>query len=96
MGWEALGPSEPRHSPDKATLSYYTKNESFASGISKIWCMFRFPREGVFIGSWGSSTDLAEAVTQKVAAGWPSRMAGQLGGTASTSFLHRLGLPLLV
>jgi hypothetical protein len=75
MGWEALGPSEPRHSPNKATLSYYTKNESVASGISKMWCMLRFPREGVFIGSWGSSTDLAEAVTQKVAAGWPSRMS---------------------
>jgi hypothetical protein len=29
-GWEALQPSEPHHSPDKATLSYYTKNESFA------------------------------------------------------------------
>jgi hypothetical protein len=34
-GREALWPSEPRHSPDKATPSYYTKNGSFASGISK-------------------------------------------------------------
>jgi hypothetical protein len=32
-GQEALQPSEPRHSPNKATPSYYTKNESFASGI---------------------------------------------------------------
>jgi hypothetical protein len=39
IGWEALQPSEPHHSPDKATPSYYTKNESFASGISKIWCL---------------------------------------------------------
>jgi hypothetical protein len=33
-GWEALRPSEPHHSPGKAMPSYYTKNESFASGIS--------------------------------------------------------------
>jgi hypothetical protein len=36
IDWEALQPSEPRHFPDKATPSYYTKNESFASGISKM------------------------------------------------------------
>jgi hypothetical protein len=35
-GQEALRPSEPQHSPDKATPSYYTKNGSFSSGISKI------------------------------------------------------------
>jgi hypothetical protein len=39
IGREALRPSEPHHSPDKAMPSYYTKNESFASGISKIWCV---------------------------------------------------------
>jgi hypothetical protein len=39
MGREALRPSEPCHSPDKATPSYYTKNESFAGGISKMWCV---------------------------------------------------------
>jgi hypothetical protein len=38
-GQEALQPSEPQHSPDKATPSYYTKNGSFSSGISKIWCV---------------------------------------------------------
>jgi hypothetical protein len=38
-GREALRPSEPHHSPDKATPSYYTRNESFASGISKVWCV---------------------------------------------------------
>jgi hypothetical protein len=36
---EALQPSEPHNSPDKATPSYYTKNESFASGIYKVWCV---------------------------------------------------------
>jgi hypothetical protein len=34
IGQETLRPSELCHSPDKATSSYYTKNESFASGIS--------------------------------------------------------------
>jgi hypothetical protein len=38
-GREALQPSEPHHSPDKATPSYYTKNENVASGISKLWCV---------------------------------------------------------
>jgi hypothetical protein len=38
-GQEALWPTEPRHSPDKATPSYYTKNGSFKSGISKMWCV---------------------------------------------------------
>jgi hypothetical protein len=33
-GREALRPSESHHSPDKVMPSYYTKNESFASGIS--------------------------------------------------------------
>jgi hypothetical protein len=37
---QARRPSEPCHSPDKATPSYYTKKGSFASGISKMWCMF--------------------------------------------------------
>jgi hypothetical protein len=55
-----------------------------------------FHYRGVFIGSWGSSTDLAEVVTHQVVAGWPSHMAGQPGGMASTAFLHHLGLPLLV
>jgi hypothetical protein len=38
-GREALQPSEPHQSLDKAMLSYYTKNETFASGISKMWCV---------------------------------------------------------
>jgi hypothetical protein len=68
-GREALWPLEPLHSPDKATPSYYTKNGSFASGISKVWCVASdFHRSGVFIGPWGSSTDLAEVVTHQVAA----------------------------
>jgi hypothetical protein len=40
IGREALRPLEPHHSPNKATPSYYTKNESFASEISKMWCVF--------------------------------------------------------
>jgi hypothetical protein len=73
IGQEALQPSESRHSPNKAMPSYYTKKESFASGISKMWCVCvcvsTFTGWGVFIGPWGSSTDLTEAVTHQVMAG---------------------------
>jgi hypothetical protein len=97
IGREALRPSEPHHSPDKATPSYYTKNESFASGISKMWCVYSdFHQRGVFIGPWGRSIDLAEAVTRQVVADWPSHVAGQPGEMASTVFLHHFGIPLLV
>jgi hypothetical protein len=97
-GWVALRPLEPRHSPDKATPSHYTNNGSLASGISDMWCVFWFPPVGggVFIGPWGSSTNLAKAVTCQVATGQPSHMPGRPGGEASTDFLHRLGHPLLV
>jgi hypothetical protein len=44
---------------------------------------------GVFIGSWGSSTDLEKS-------GWHHMVAGQSVGVASTNFLHRLGLLLLM
>jgi hypothetical protein len=90
-------PSEPLHSLDKATPSYYTKNESFVSGISKIWCVCpHFHHMGVFIGPWGSSIDLDKSVWHQVVAGWPSHVAGRSGGAASTNFLHRLGLLLLM
>jgi hypothetical protein len=93
-----LRPLEPRHSADKATPSYYTKNESFQSRISKVWCVCVLISTGgrVFIGPWGSSTDLAEPVTRQVATGQPSHVADRLGGMACTAFLHRIGLPLLV
>jgi hypothetical protein len=39
IGQEALQLSEPCHSPDKATPTYYTKNVSFASGIYKMCCV---------------------------------------------------------
>jgi hypothetical protein len=97
IGQEALWPSEPHHSPDKARPSYYTKNESFASGISKMWCVSsHFHCRGVFIGPWGSSTDLENSVWCQVVAGRPSHMAGRPGGAASTNFLHRPSLLLLV
>jgi hypothetical protein len=80
-----------------ATPSYDTKNDSFASGISKVWCVYSdFHRRGVFIGPWGTSTDLVEAVTHQVVADPPSHVAGRLGGMASTAFLHHLGLPFLM
>jgi hypothetical protein len=39
-GQENIWPLEPHHSLEKATASYYTKNGSSASGISKMWCVF--------------------------------------------------------
>jgi hypothetical protein len=94
--WEALRPSEPRHSPDMATPSYYTKNESFASGISKCGVCQIFTSMEVFIGPWRSSNDLAEVVTHHVVAGRPSHMASRPMTSVSTDFLHCLGLPLHV
>jgi hypothetical protein len=73
-GREAFRPSEPRHSPDKAMPSYYIKNEICKWNFQCVVCVFRFPMEGVFIRSWGSSTDLVEVVTHQVAADWPSHM----------------------
>jgi hypothetical protein len=56
IGREALQPLEPRHSLDKDTPSYYTKNESFAGGISKMWFVSsHFHHSWVFIGPWGAS-----------------------------------------
>jgi hypothetical protein len=78
--------------------SYYTKNGSFASGISKMWCVCvsTFIGRGVFIGPWGSSTDMAEAVTHQVVAGRPIHVVDWPISSASTNFLHRQSLSLLV
>jgi hypothetical protein len=90
-GREALRPSEPCHSPNKATPSYYTKNGSFASGISKMWWVSsHFHRRGVFIGLWRNSTDLAEAVTRHVAAGQPSHVVGRALLTTTIDFEPRI------
>jgi hypothetical protein len=53
-GREALRPSEPLHSLDKATPSYYTKNRTFTSAISKMWYVcVDFHREGgIYRGEW--------------------------------------------
>jgi hypothetical protein len=59
-------------------------------------CILISTCRGIFIGPRGSSTDLAEAVTHQVVVGQPSHVVGRLGGEASTDFLHRLGLPLLM
>jgi hypothetical protein len=55
-----------------------------------------FHRTGVFIVSWGSSTDLVEAVTHQVVADRPTHVASQSGGTTSTTFLYSLDIPLLM
>jgi hypothetical protein len=98
IGWEALQPSEPCHSPNKATPSYYTKNGSFASGISKMLCVCVLISNGrgAFIGVQAGVTDLVDSVTHQVVASQPSHVAGRPCGSASTDFHRRLGLPLLV
>jgi hypothetical protein len=59
-------------------------------------CVSTFTGRGVFIGTCGSSTDLAEAVTHQVVAGRPSHVAGQPMSLASIDFFHRHNLSLLV
>jgi hypothetical protein len=52
IGREALQPSEPHNSLDKAMPSYYTKNGSFTRGIFKMWCVLSFsPLERYLQGS---------------------------------------------
>jgi hypothetical protein len=51
---------------------------------------------GVFIGVHGGITDLVKSVTRQVVAGRPSHVVDQPCGSASTNFLNRLGLLLLV
>jgi hypothetical protein len=57
-------------------------------GVCVCVCVLTFTSRGVFIGQWGSSTYLAEAVTHQVAAGRPRHMVGQPMCSASTNFLH--------
>jgi hypothetical protein len=76
-GREALRSSEPRHSHDKAMPSYYTKNESFVSGIFKMWCVcvLTFTMRWVFIGANRTPADLDKLVWCQVVVGRPSRVA---------------------
>jgi hypothetical protein len=59
-------------------------------------CVLISTGRGVFIGVQGGVTDLVNSVTQQVVAGRPSHVTGQPCGSASTDFLHLLGLPLLM
>jgi hypothetical protein len=82
---EALRPLEPCHSPDKATPSYYTKNESFASGISKMWYVFSFLPYGGIYRAVGELHRLGE-VGLAPSGGQSAKPRGQL---ARWSGLHR-------
>jgi hypothetical protein len=62
---------------------------------SRVSCA-NFHHEMVFIGVNGTSTDLERLDWCQVEARRPSHMAGRPAGEASTDFLHRLGLILLV
>jgi hypothetical protein len=59
-------------------------------------CVLIFTSRGVFIRVQGGVTDLVKLVTRQVVAGRPSHVASRPCASASTDFLHRLGLPLLV
>jgi hypothetical protein len=59
-------------------------------------CVLISTGRGVFIWVQGRVTDLVKSVTHQVVAGRPSHVAGQPCGSASTDFVHRVGLPLLV
>jgi hypothetical protein len=58
--------------------------------------VLHFHREGVFIGVSGTSTGLERSVWRQVVARRPSHVADRPGGVASTNFLHRFRLLLLV
>jgi hypothetical protein len=57
-------------------------------------CVSTFTSRGIFIGPWGSSTDLAEVVNHDVVAGRPSHVVGWPMSLASTDFLHHHSLSL--
>jgi hypothetical protein len=79
IGQEALWPSEPRLSPDKAMAATTLRMRALqVEFLSNGVCLLITTRGGVFIGLWESSTDLAKAVTHQVVVGWP-------GGTASST-----------
>jgi hypothetical protein len=59
-------------------------------------CVLISTGRGVFIGVQEVVTDFVKSVTHQVVAGRPSHVAGQPCDSASTDFLHRLGLPLLM
>jgi hypothetical protein len=59
-------------------------------------CVLISTSRGVFIGVQGGVTDLVKSVTGQVMAGRPSHVARRPCVSASTDFLHRLGLPLLL
>jgi hypothetical protein len=59
-------------------------------------CVLISTSREVFIGVQGNVTDLVKSVTLHVVAGWPSHVASQLCGLASTDFLHCIGLPFIV
>jgi hypothetical protein len=57
--------------------------------LQNVVCVLISTGRGIFIGVQGWVTDLVKSVTHQVVASRPC-------GSASTDFLHRLGLPLLV
>jgi hypothetical protein len=59
-------------------------------------CVLISTGRGVFIGVQGGVTDMVKSVIHQVVAGQPSHVASRPCGSASTDFLHRLGISLLM
>jgi hypothetical protein len=58
-------------------------------------CVSTFTGSGVFVGPWGSATDLVEALTRQVVVGRASHVASRPTSLGSIDFLHCHSLPLL-
>jgi hypothetical protein len=84
------GPQSLATLPTRLRLATTLRKSALQVESSKCGvCVSTFTGRGLFIGPWGSSTDLAEAVTCQVAAGRPM-------SSPSTNFLHHHSLSLLV
>jgi hypothetical protein len=92
IGREALQPLEPRHFPDKTMPIYYTKNGSFVSGISKMWCVFSFPPLGGIYITVEELHRLRE-VSLAPSGGRPAKPCGQRARYSSLHWLSPLPWP---
>jgi hypothetical protein len=86
--WQAKRPSSPQSLttlPTRLHLATTLRMRALQMEFPCNGLCSDFHQRGLFIGPWGCSTDLAEAVTHQVAVSRPSHVAGRLGWTASTS-----------
>jgi hypothetical protein len=96
---QAKRPSNPKSLtilPTRLCLATTLKKRALQVESKKCGVCVDFHHRGLFMGPWGSSTDLAEAVTCQVVADRPSHVAGWPMSSASTNFLHSHSLSLLM